>query len=90
MKSSGSVAALATPAPRRAVLAINTLQLYSGAIVPHMSSISHPLPDPLVDVIAQRFRVLGEPIRVKLLDRLREGDASIGELDAVLGDGGGR
>jgi len=55
-----------------------------------MSSISHPLPDPLVDVIAQRFRVLGEPIRVKLLDRLREGDASIGELDAVLGDGGGR
>jgi len=35
----------------------------------------HPLADPLVDLIAQRFRVLAEPMRIKLLDRLREGDA---------------
>ena len=45
----------------------------------------HPLADPLVDVIAQRFRVLAEPMRIKLLDRLREGDATVGELQAALG-----
>jgi DNA-binding transcriptional ArsR family regulator len=42
--------------------------------------LTHPLPEPLVEVIAQRFRVLGEPMRIKLLDRLREGDATVGEL----------
>ena len=45
----------------------------------------HPLADPLVDVIAQRFRVLAEPMRIKLLDQLREGDATVGELQAALG-----
>jgi DNA-binding transcriptional ArsR family regulator len=43
----------------------------------------HPLADPLVDLIAQRFRVLAEPMRIKLLDRLREGDATVGELQAL-------
>ena len=38
------------------------------------------LPDGLVDLIAQRFRVLGEPMRIKLLDALRDGDATVGEL----------
>jgi DNA-binding transcriptional ArsR family regulator len=38
-----------------------------------------------VDLIAQRFRVLGEPMRIKLLDRLREGDATVGELQEALG-----
>jgi DNA-binding transcriptional ArsR family regulator len=45
----------------------------------------HPLPDPLVELVAQRFRVLGEPMRIKLLDRLREGEASVGELQEALG-----
>lgn len=45
----------------------------------------HPLPGPLVDVIAQRFRVLGEPMRIRLLDRLRESDASVTELQEALG-----
>jgi DNA-binding transcriptional ArsR family regulator len=45
----------------------------------------HPLPDPLVELVAQRFRVLGEPMRIKLLDRLREGPATVGELQASLG-----
>lgn len=40
----------------------------------------HPLPDPLIDLIAQRFRVLGEPMRIKLLDRLRDGSATVQEL----------
>ena len=48
-------------------------------------SFQHPLADPLVDLIAQRFRVLAEPMRIKLLDQLREGDATVGELQARLG-----
>jgi DNA-binding transcriptional ArsR family regulator len=44
----------------------------------------HPLPDDLVEVIARRFRVLGEPMRIKLLDRLREGEASVNELSEAL------
>ena len=45
----------------------------------------HPLPDPLIELVAQRFRVLGEPMRIRLLDRLREGDATVGELQLALG-----
>jgi DNA-binding transcriptional ArsR family regulator len=43
------------------------------------------LPDPLVDAIAQRFRVLGEPMRIKLLDRLRDGAATVQELQDATG-----
>jgi DNA-binding transcriptional ArsR family regulator len=42
--------------------------------------LNHPIPDPLVELIARRFRTLGEPTRIKLLDRLREGPATVGEL----------
>ena len=49
------------------------------------AAIPHPLPTQLVELIAQRFRVLGEPMRIKLLDRLRAGAASVGELQAALG-----
>ncbi len=47
--------------------------------------IPHPLPEPLVELIAQRFRVLAEPMRIKLLDRLRDGEATVGELQETLG-----
>ncbi len=47
-------------------------------------SLPQPLPDDLVDLIARRFRVLGEPMRIKLLDRLREGEASVNELSEAL------
>jgi DNA-binding transcriptional ArsR family regulator len=43
------------------------------------------LPEPLIELVAQRFRVLGEPMRIKLLDRLRDGDATVGELQEALG-----
>lgn len=46
---------------------------------------SHPLPEPLVDLVAGRFRVLGEPMRIKLLDRLRDGEATVQELQVALG-----
>lgn len=44
-----------------------------------------PLPDALVDLIAHRFRVLGEPTRIRLLDSLREGPATVSELQAATG-----
>jgi DNA-binding transcriptional ArsR family regulator len=48
-------------------------------------NVPHPLPDALVDLIAQRFRVIAEPMRIKLLDHLRDGAATVGELTAALG-----
>jgi DNA-binding transcriptional ArsR family regulator len=47
-------------------------------------ALPHPLPDPLVELIAERFRVIGEPMRIRLLDRLREGEASVHELTEML------
>jgi DNA-binding transcriptional ArsR family regulator len=45
----------------------------------------HPLTEPLMELVAQRFRVLGEPMRLRLLDRLRDGGATVGELQEALG-----
>jgi DNA-binding transcriptional ArsR family regulator len=42
--------------------------------------VPHPLPAPLVELIAERFRVLGEPMRIRLMDVLREGPATVQEL----------
>jgi DNA-binding transcriptional ArsR family regulator len=47
--------------------------------------VPRPLPDPLTELIAQRFRVLGEPMRIKLLDALRDGAATVGDLVQRLG-----
>ena len=45
-----------------------------------------PIPEPLVELIAERFRLLSEPMRVRALDHLRaQGEASVGELAAALG-----
>jgi DNA-binding transcriptional ArsR family regulator len=44
----------------------------------------HPLPDDLAELIARRFRVIGEPMRIRLLDRLRDGEATVGELSEAL------
>jgi DNA-binding transcriptional ArsR family regulator len=45
----------------------------------------HPLPDALVELIARRFRVIGEPMRIRLLDRLRAGEATVQELTEATG-----
>ncbi len=50
-------------------------------------TLPHPLPDDLAELIAQRFRVIGEPSRVRLLDRLRDGEQTVNELAASLGAG---
>ena len=36
-------------------------------------SIPRPLPEAVVELIAHRFRVIGEPMRIRLHDALREG-----------------
>jgi DNA-binding transcriptional ArsR family regulator len=46
--------------------------------------LARPLPDDLVELIARRFRVLGEPMRIRLLDRLRDGEATVGDLSEAL------
>jgi DNA-binding transcriptional ArsR family regulator len=50
-------------------------------------SVPHPIPGPLAELIAERFRVLSEPTRIRILDRLREGEATVGELARDLGAG---
>ena len=48
-------------------------------------SATPPLSDPLIELIAQRFRVLSEPMRIKLLDQLRERSATVSELQEAVG-----
>ena len=47
----------------------------------------HPLPDDLADLIARRFRALGDPVRVRLLDVLRDRELTVGAVAAELGAG---
>jgi DNA-binding transcriptional ArsR family regulator len=48
-------------------------------------TLPHPLSGELVEQIAQRFRVLGEPMRIRILDILRDGEANVQELTDALG-----
>lgn len=45
----------------------------------------HPLPESLAVLIARRFALLSEPMRVRVLDLLRPGEASVSELAEALG-----
>jgi DNA-binding transcriptional ArsR family regulator len=49
------------------------------------TAVPHPLPAQLVELIAERFRILSEPVRIRLLDALREGEARVQELQAAIG-----
>ena len=48
-------------------------------------ALPHPLPDELAELIAARFKLLAEPTRIRLLDRLRTGEASVQELATTVG-----
>ena len=50
-----------------------------------VTALPHPLPEPLVELIARRFRVIGEPMRIRLLDNLRGGEATVQELTEAVG-----
>ncbi len=68
-------------------MTLHAIQLYNLLIYSSRSiatSLPHPLPVDLVELIARRFRVLGEPMRIRLLDRLRDGEATVGELSDAL------
>lgn len=47
-------------------------------------SIPHPLPEPVIELVAQRFRVLGEPMRIRILEHLRDGEATVQDLTEGL------
>jgi DNA-binding transcriptional ArsR family regulator len=47
----------------------------------------HPVPEDLAELIARRFRALGEPLRVRMLDLLRDRELSVNELAELLGAG---
>lgn len=49
--------------------------------------IPHPLPEDLAELIARRFRALGDPLRVRVLDLLRDGELSVNGLAEQLGAG---
>jgi DNA-binding transcriptional ArsR family regulator len=44
-----------------------------------------PLTDPVANLIAERLRVLGQPLRVKLVDRLAMRETTVQELVDALG-----
>lgn len=48
-------------------------------------SVPHPIPQPLAELIADRFRVLADPTRLRLLDELRDGPRSVKELVETIG-----
>jgi DNA-binding transcriptional ArsR family regulator len=43
-------------------------------------TLTHPLPEKVVELIAYRFRVIGEPTRIRLLELLRDGELTVTEL----------
>jgi DNA-binding transcriptional ArsR family regulator len=48
-------------------------------------AVSSAMADELVELIAGRFRLLAEPMQVRISDRLREGEATVHELASELG-----
>jgi DNA-binding transcriptional ArsR family regulator len=50
-------------------------------------ALPRPLPEDLAELIARRFRAISEPLRIRMLDLLREGELSVNELAEQLGAG---
>lgn len=44
-----------------------------------------PLTEEMVDAMAQRFRLLGEPVRLRLLQLLEQGERNVNDITAALG-----
>lgn len=53
----------------------------------HMGEKEQPFQDALIELIAARFRLLGEPLRLKVLAALIVGEQNVGELMALTGAG---
>lgn len=53
---------------------------FSGTVAPFRLS-----PSPTeTELLAKYFRAFGDPIRLRILERLKEGEASVGQLVAAL------
>ena len=50
-----------------------------------MTTLPHPIPIPLAEAVAARLRAMADPVRLRILDRLRDGERSVGDLAASLG-----
>jgi len=44
-----------------------------------------PMSPEAVDLIASRFRTLGEPVRIRILQALQSGERSVGQLAELVG-----
>ncbi len=44
-----------------------------------------PIPMDLAELIATRFRVIGDPNRIRILDQLRDGELSVSQITERLG-----
>jgi DNA-binding transcriptional ArsR family regulator len=51
----------------------------------HMKSKGSALSDEMIDLVARRFRLLGEPARLRLLQILENGERTVNDLAAALG-----
>lgn len=49
--------------------------------------VPHPLPADLAELIARRFHALSDPLRVRILDLLRDGELSVNAIADQLGAG---
>jgi DNA-binding transcriptional ArsR family regulator len=47
--------------------------------------VAQEITEPLAELISQRFRVLADPTRIRLLDTLRESPATVGQLTEAIG-----
>lgn len=45
------------------------------------------LPEALIEDVAMRFRALSEPVRLRILQQLQEGERSVNEVTQTLGAG---
>ena len=59
----------------------------SGALFGYAAGVAPPRPltDRTRELMAARFRALGEPMRLKILERLFRSPASVGEILAAIG-----
>jgi ArsR family transcriptional regulator len=56
----------------------------SAPAPPAAGSASHVRSDPVYAVKAQLFRVLGHPVRIRILELLSDGERTVGDLQAEL------
>ena len=71
----GAAAALAAPALSALAQQSVTLKFHT-----FMSRKTKTMPEATLELIAQRFRAMGEPMRLRLLMQLQEGERTVSEL----------